>query len=255
MHSTPEAASVAKILRKASRRHSELDAFRALVDLMFCAYAKPTTQGKERKEALEAQYMRQVGRWPKEDVREIFPKAAGELALAYGNPGTCQDYLGQIAGELGILSSDLGQFFTPIEMCKLMAGVTLEDMNTHVKRRGFITVQEPAAGAGAMILACADHVRRQGLDPTTTLWVDATELHYPTYQMCFLALTLSGVAGVVRNGNSLSMETFESTPTMGAVPFLQKHGSSWERPKPRVRVRRRKPKPQPRVRVRKNVQK
>ena len=244
-------AEAAKLLKNASRQHSTADAFRAFVDLAFCTHAKITAQSQERRDALEAQYMQQVGRWPKEDVREVFPKVMAEITRAYGDTGAVDDHLGRMAGELGVLNSDMGQFFTPMSVCQLSAAMTMGDVGGKVGRKGYTTLHEPAAGGGAMILACADHVRRAGHNPTTSLWVEAVELHYPTYQMCFLALTLSGVAGVVHHANSLSMEVFDTSFTLGAVEFVSKHGNPWKpRRKPNVRVRR-KPKPQPRVRVRK----
>lgn len=244
------AAEAAKILKKASHRHTPSDVFLAFVDLAFCTFAKATAQTAERRDALEAQYMRQAKRWPKETMRKVFPQAAAEIIMAYSDTEAVEDHLGRMAGELGLLSSEMGQFFTPMPLCKLSAAMSLGDFGSTIQRKGYLTLMEPAAGGGAMVLACADHVRSEGYDPATSLWVEAVELNYSTYQMCFLALNLSGVAGVVYHGNSLSLEVFDTSFTAGAAAFVAKHGNPHKkRSVPNVRVRR-KPKPQPRVRVR-----
>lgn len=248
---TPEAQEIAKVLRTASNMHGHGEALGAVVDLAYCAFAKPMAQSPEHRERLEEQYMRQVRRWPEDDVRNVFPKAVGMLALAYANKP--HDYLGELAGELGLLNASMGQFFTPMDVCRLMARLTYGgDLEASLRARPFVTVEEPAAGAGAMLLAMRETVEELGKDPMTSMWVQATELHYTTFQMCYLALNWSGVPALVRHGNSLSLEVFEQVPTVAAKVFYAANGSPWAKPAPRVRVRKR-PAQQPQPRVRKRV--
>jgi type I restriction-modification system DNA methylase subunit len=243
-------SEIAKTLRKASHKHTSVDVFKAFVDMAFCSMAKLTATTHKRAEELEAQYQRQADRFPVEYVPDIFSKAFAQLTMAY--EAECEDFLGVLAGELGMLSAEMGQFFTPMHLCRLTAKITMGDATEKLnsKQRKFITLQEPAAGGGAMVLAAAAEFRDQGLDVGTSLWVEALELNYTTYQMCFLALSLSGVAGVVKHTNSLSREVFDVSITCNAQRFLYVHGNPFARPAPAVRVRK-TPKPAPRVRVRK----
>jgi hypothetical protein len=241
-----------KTLKEASSRHTLQDAFGAMIDMAFCAHAKLTERDTERCDALEAQYMRQVGRWPKDDVRNVFPKAVAQLMQCYAEEPH-KDHLGVLAAEEGLLSSSMGQFFTPDSVCALMAKMNVGDIKAQLKakRRKFITVAEPAAGAGAMVLAVATEIRRQGFDPVTTMWVEATELNYLSYQMCFLAFTFAGISARVVHGNTLSNEIFDTSLTPPTVMFLARNGNPWAKPMPKPRVRTQRK--QPPIRVRKNA--
>jgi len=106
-----------------SKRRGEV--FADFCELAYCAIAKKASPFEDQREALETQYMAVVGRYhDKGDIRkmpEMMAMALGEI----GNGGC--DYLGQIAGELGSLDSHLGQFFTPYEVSRMMAEISLGD--------------------------------------------------------------------------------------------------------------------------------
>ena len=78
------------------------------------------------------------------------------------------DFLGEMAGEAELLNQDGGQFFTPYHLCRAIAKMTLGDITTQVKEKGVITIAEPAVGAGALVIASAEEVASQGVDPAPT---------------------------------------------------------------------------------------
>lgn len=232
---------VIKLLRGVSNRHTLQDAFTSWVEMGYCAVAKTMTRDPDKAEALEADYMRQVGRWPKDDVRETFPKALAMIMTGYGRDDQSNrvDYLGEIAGEVGTLSASMGQFFTPIEVSRLMTEISMADAVDKLRSgKKFIKVSEPAAGAGAMVLAAADSLRAAGFDPATSMWVEATDLNLTAHRMCYLAMSFAGIAGAVTHGNTLTLETFCRVPTPPALWFYQKNGDPWAKPRPRMRRRR-----------------
>ena len=57
----------------------------------------------------------------------------------------------------------MGQFFTPYDVSRMMAEMTFDTVDEIIAEQGFVTVQEPACGAGGMIIAAADVIDAQGL--------------------------------------------------------------------------------------------
>lgn len=223
----------AKLITGMATRHSVYDAFRDTVEAGFHAFAKISAPPTAR-DAHEDAYMRTIGRWPKDVVRQTMPAVHG-LAMRALNEGGV-DFWGCLAGELGSLNTHLGQFFTPYDLCRLSAAITLGDSPFEGRTRRYITVAEPACGSGAMLLAAADHLCGLGYNPADALWVDATDVSPLAYHMCYLTLTCAGVPGVVRLGNSLTLEVTEERLTHQGILFVQKHG--WPGRFPRRRKRR-----------------
>jgi hypothetical protein len=116
------------------------------------------------------------------------------------------DCLGKLFMALEMGNHWKGQFFTPWELCSLMARVTLVDAKAQIEERGFITISEPAAGAGAMVIAIADALREQGFNYQKCMHVTAVDVDPTAAHMCYLQLALLHVPAVVVVGNSLTLE-------------------------------------------------
>lgn len=242
----PEVKSVLKLLESADRKNGGVSgAFEGLVELSFCAMAKLGSMNYEQAQGYEARYMKEVARWPKENVRELFTKGFAIAATARG-----YDFWGNLAAETGALRGDMGQYFTPYEVCRLMASITAGDVGELVRKskRGFFTVSEPACGSGAMLLALADEVRRQGFDPAEVMYAEATDLSNTAFRLGFLSLALAGIPALVIHGDSMTGKIFERCLTPAGAAFIRKNGNPWDirgegkplvigKPLPRVRVR------------------
>jgi hypothetical protein len=120
--------------------------------------------------------------------------------------GGMHDCLGKLFMALEMSNHWKGQYFTPWELCGLMARVTLTDARAQIEERGFITVSEPAAGAGAMVIAIADALREQGFNYQKCMHVTAVDVDPTAAHMCYLQLALLHVPAVVVVGNSLTLE-------------------------------------------------
>lgn len=207
------------MVRAGGRNHREV--FSDFLELAFCAIAK-TTRDPESEAAtkLEERYMRIAGNRPRAYIAEM-PKLLGLLQEGlFDEP--C-DFLGRVAGELGALSEGLGQFFTPFELSLMMAEMTLGGVAEIIRERGYFTIDEPACGAGGMLLAAADVVQRQGFDPSICMLARATDLSGTAFQMAYLQLSLRGLSADVIHGNTLTLETFGSEITPGKLRFVQHH--------------------------------
>lgn len=154
--------------------------------------------------------------------------------LAVGSGGC--DFLGDVAAELEIFDAKLGQLITPYPVSRLIAEMTLEDAGAIIAARGFITLQEPASGAGGMIIAAADVLEQKGFNPNSTLYVEALDVASLCFKMTYLQLSLRGVPATVRHANTLSLEIFESGHTPAFSSFLLKHGEAFRRWREEARV-------------------
>ncbi|RWR30445.1 hypothetical protein D2T29_12290 [Sinirhodobacter populi] len=136
-----------------------------------------------------------------------------------------RDFLGEVAAEIGALSANIGQFFTPFELSLLNADLLIGDAGAEIESKGYITVHEPAAGAGSMIVAVADSLSSRGIDPARTLWVDAVELNATAFHMAYIQMSMRHIPGRITHGDSLSCEVFEQALTPASVHFFERHGA------------------------------
>ena len=128
---------------------------------------------------------------------------------------TYRDLLGPIHMELGAKSTRdaLGEFYTPIEVSRMMAQMTIR-VDEIPKDRPF-SIMEPSSGAGQMVLCAAEVLVEQfGLSPLN-MKATCVDVSRTACDMCFINLSLWGIPGVVIHGNTISLEQWGSwiTPT------------------------------------------
>lgn len=213
---------------------SRRDMFRDFMELSYCAYAKLTAPTPERAEALEARYMQIVNRYPNKDTIRAYKPLLEFLFDALEIGGI--DFLGSVSSQLEVLDSRQGQFFTPYPLSRMMAEMILGDVGKTIEQEGYVTIGEPASGAGGMILAAADVIQRAGYDPMRHMLVQAIDVSPLCYWMTFMQCTARGVPAAVFHANSLSLEVFSSAWTTPAYIFHAVHGHlRFDKPLARLR--------------------
>lgn len=197
----PAWADFQRLFRDTARHQHRYEVFRDFVTLAAVSLHNRINQV----DALEQEYLAIIGRYPPDD-QQRFPKLLAELvAILEVEPW---DALGQLYMELGIQSEHVGQFFTPPEISELMARMNYGDAMANLKEP-FVTVMEPACGAGGMILAFAKVLIDAGHNPAERLWVHCQDIDRTAALMCYVQLALWHIPGVVVVGNTLAMETRE----------------------------------------------
>lgn len=211
-----------KLMNAFDHGRNPSEKFRDFCEMAYCATAKLTAFTKERADELEARYMRIVDRYQdKRIIRESFPHMMAIAVMTVQEGGV--DFLGEVAGESEFLNKHLEQFFTPYPVARMMAEMQLFDMGEIIAERGFFTMQEPAAGAGVMVLATADVLQGMGFDPGMSMLVNAIDISSMAYHMCYLQLSWRGVSALVECRNALSDEPGESAYTPRAMEFYLHH--------------------------------
>ena len=200
---------------------SPYDTFRDFCEMAFCAYAKTTAPTPERSQELEDRYMQIVGTYRDKDTVRAYPELLGLAANAIRQG--C-DFFGSVATEMELLNARIGQFFTPYELARFMAMMSLEHAEALIRQNGFLTLQEPASGAGGMVLAAAQALQDNGFDPGLHMLVNAIDVSPLCFHMTFLQLSLRGIPALVEHGNTLSGKRFTRAWTPATTAFYLHHG-------------------------------
>lgn len=128
-----------------------------------------------------------------------------------------QDVLGRLYMELEISDAHMGQFYTPYDIAKLMADMQVGDLADHFETKQFVTVHEPACGAGAMIVAMTQALQYRGINFQERMHVTCEDLSLVAVHMVYIHLTLLHVPAIVHRRNTLTLETFFTWPTPAHV--------------------------------------
>ncbi|TCQ74747.1 N-6 DNA methylase [Ochrobactrum sp. BH3] len=170
-----------------------------------------------RFEKREARYLEIVRKYEKPELL-IFTDIMGEVTLAMEEKP--QDVLGTVFHALELHNTARGQFFTPYSICSMMARMTMgtrDELQQKLHERGFICAQEPAVGAGAMVIALAEAIRDMEINYQQCLHVTAIDIDPRAVHMSYIQFTLMHIPAVVLQGNSLSMVFQEQWHTLAHV--------------------------------------
>lgn len=187
-----------------TNRHRAWDVWRDFITMFACSLSNPLD--KEHRDKREALYLEVVKKYNKQE-QELFPELAAQTVLALEeNPE--QDFLGSIFMSLNLGNKNSSQFFTPYHVCELMAEVTMDDTVQKVEQNGYISINDPCCGAGATLIA-GFHAARKRLEKAhinyqNHVLVVAQDIDETVALMCYIQLSLLGVAGYVKVGNSLT---------------------------------------------------
>lgn len=169
-----------------------------------------------QRDAREQRYLQLMKRYARTQV-ERFPHMMGELVLALEEGE--EEVLGTLFMACEFGDQWRGQFFTPYEVSLMMAKMQFGEVTAEevAARGGFLTLCEPACGAGGMVLASAAALREQGLNPQQHLHVTAIDVSAVCVHMTYVQLALHHIPAVVLLGDSLSMEMRETWYTPAHV--------------------------------------
>lgn len=133
--------------------------------------------------------------------------------------------VGELYMTLELYDSRSGQVFTPYHVCQMMADISMGDtLKEQINTKGYITLSDPCCGAGATIIAGVNTVKKllekEHLNFQNYVLVSAQDIDELVALMCYLQISLLGVAGYVKVGNSLtdpitdgdSLENYWFTP-------------------------------------------
>lgn len=150
---------------------------------------------------------------PTEAVREVLFNLSGLYAREVIREAPFTDLLGPVHMELvsRYQQKGSGQFFTPAELCKMIAQMNMQGLRFDKDQVRLIRISDPAVGAGGMLLAALDHIAvKHG--PEALAWISITGIDidrrcarmYPVQVLSSLYVNQLGLGELVSyQGNTL----------------------------------------------------
>ena len=124
-----------------------------------------------------------------------------------------QDFLGDMYMQLNLGNHWKGQFFTPYCVCKMMSEITCKDIDSHIEKQGYLSICDPACGAGATLIAAANTMKKCKHNFQNHVVFVGQDVDRITGMMCYIQLSLLGCAGYVCIANTIT------NPLTGHVLF------------------------------------
>lgn len=156
-------------------------------------------------EQRENLYMRIISKYRDND-RYVFTELL-TLTVDALEKNPDQDFLGSIFIELGLANKHNGQYFTPYDVAKAKAEITLGDVEDTLAKSGAVTIHDSCCGSGALLIASINVARKKlscsGINFQNVVFVSAQDIDPTVAAMCYIQLSLHGVAGHVKVGNAL----------------------------------------------------
>lgn len=203
-----------------SPRSRPIDIWRDFIVMSACAMSN--TVDKSHYDEREKRYLETINKYEKSQ-QHIFPELYADVVMALDeNPE--QDFLGRMFMDLHLDYEELKQIFTPYHVCQLMADVTMGDLVQQVEEQGYVSINDCCCGAGANLIAAINSARHMledaGLNFQNHILVIGQDIEELVALMCYIQISLLGVAGYIKVGNALtepmtsddSMENYWFTP-------------------------------------------
>ena len=142
-------------------------------------------------EKREQQYLDTIRLYPAQEFSKMAAMLAETIESCAG------DVLGNLFMASGWGNKNTGQFFTPYSVSLATAKLQCYKSNETVR------MNEPAAGAGGMIIAVAQAMKENGINYQKQLRVIAQDLDLTAFYMCYTQLSLMGIDAKCVQGDTL----------------------------------------------------
>lgn len=189
-----------------------------LSDIFQCgAIAISNKFDKRQSKKREETYLSIIKKYDKDTqqlITEIFAEIS-VLLLSQIDMGF-DDYLGKLYMLSETSNNKTGQFFTPYHVSKSCAEMSIDKntVNEYIEKDKILTLNEPACGAGGMIIAAIDILyNRYRLNYSRNLFVECSDIDQRCVHMTYLQLSLVGVPAIVYQRNTLTMKTWQKWET------------------------------------------
>lgn len=162
-------------------------------------------------EEREKQYIDTINKY-NEKEQKIIVQMFSLLVLEY-EQHPYQDLLGEIYMMLGISSKNNGQFFTPFNVCDCMSELTFDKKTVAktVHEKGYVSINDPSCGGGATLISSAKQcdILFKKLNYKNHVLFVGQDIDLTCVRMCYIQLSLLGLAGYVLHGNTLTKPEFD----------------------------------------------
>ena len=160
-------------------------------------------------EAREAEYMKMIAPYAKNEKRFAFSELMGLTMMHFQLNGPSVDFLGEVYMGLGIGNQATGQFFTPMSVTRMMGKISVSTTNNQaiLASKGYISVCDPAVGAGACLLGALEGLYDSGVH-TDQIYMEGWDIDRTAAMMAYIQLTACNIAAKIVHGNTISQEVY-----------------------------------------------
>lgn len=192
-----------RIFEKLSRKYSSWVVWEDFVSMSAASIANALDKRPDVWQKRESEYLAAIKKYNKVEQKD-FVRLFSLTVLALDiNPA--QDFLGELYMTLGLSNHWHGQFFTPFHVSELMAEIAVGDnLKESIKVEGYVSMNDPACGAGSMIIAFAAVCLRHGVDYQRSVLFVGQDVDPVVAKMCYIQMSLIGCPGYVVIGNTLT---------------------------------------------------
>ena len=176
-------------IKTLGKKYGTHESFRDVVTC--CAYS--FANAVDFKEERENEYLRIINKYSNEE-RELFPQILTSLVEEYEKTEEPIDILGDIYENLELTKKGSAQFLTPLEVCKIMANITInkEENEKSIKDKGYINVSDPACGSGRNLYAAYNELLNSNINNNNILLV-GDDIDLTCCCMTYIQLSLMGL--------------------------------------------------------------
>ena len=190
-----------RLFDQACRRHSPWTVWADFV--VMSAVGISNTVDKDHAGEREKTYAALATKYDRSELECLSSMFAEVVNGLEENPN--QDFLGDLFMALELGNEHKGQFFTPYSVCRMTAKMTYgKALEAKIDQRGWISVNDPACGAGALLVAFANECKLRHTNYQTSVLFVAQDIDHIVGCMCYIQLSLLGCPGYVVIGNSLT---------------------------------------------------
>ena len=186
--------NIVKLMDRICGRYSRWEIWQDFI--VMAAISIANVFGGPHIKSREQMYLDRAGKYTKDELA-VFPDLLTEV-VAEMDMEPDQDFLGELFMSLGLGNEWKGQFFTPYDVSRVMSAMTFgKDFEEKIQRAGWVSVSDPACGAGALLIAFANECRRKDINYQTSVLFVAQDIDYLAGMMCYIQLSLLGCPGYV----------------------------------------------------------
>lgn len=164
-----------------------------------------SVQFKEIWDKREKEYLRIINNYSKKE-QKLFPQMF-VLIVEELEERPNQDLLGELYMMLQISNKNAGQFFTPYDVCEMMSKLTFDrkELGKTVHKKGYANVYDCACGAGATLISASEQCKEmfKKYNYQNHVYFVGQDIDITCVHMCYIQLSLHGLAGYVIHDNSL----------------------------------------------------
>lgn len=183
------------LFRSLCTTHSAWEVWQAFISASAISISNTLDPNEERRASREKEYhdaFKRIG------GLNVPGQMLGFITASFDrNPE--QDFLGRTFMQLGLGSNWHGQFFTPYQVARMMADLSLnrKEVEKLIHDRGWISVSDLSCGAGATLIGAFAALKACKINPQTQVCFVGSDIDRLAAQMCYIQLSLLGCAGYV----------------------------------------------------------